>query len=307
MLMVKGWNLLILMLLTNSVFCAQPLGSEVSMSRADYILLWKQTAIDQMNLHHIPASITLAQGILESGSGNSKLAKEGNNHFGIKCHGWEGKTMYLDDDKPNECFRVYETGVASYEDHSAFLKKYKRYEALFELSETDYKGWANGLQQAGYATSQKYAALLIELIEELKLYEYDGGILPEATAPPVLVNSKTSSNVRQVQVNSFKRKYIIARPGDTYFRLVQEFGITFWQLYKYNEFKPTKDCLVPGDVVYLQPKKNRGKEKWVRIEKSISLRDFSQREGLKLDKLMKRNRIDSPDEPLPVGEKVILR
>jgi len=307
MLMVRGGNLIVFMLLTFSSVFANPMDSEVSMSRLAYVETWKQTAIDQMNMHHIPASITLAQGILESGSGNSKLAKEGNNHFGIKCHGWEGKTMYLDDDKPNECFRVYETGKASYEDHSAFLKKYKRYETLFSLPETDYKGWANGLQQAGYATSQKYATLLIELIEGLKLYEYDGGTLQQEATPTVLSNSESSSKVRQVQVNAYNRKYIIARPGDTYFRIVQEFGITFWQLYRYNEFKPTKDCLLPGDVVYIQPKKNRGKEKWVRIEKSISLRDFSQNEGLRLDKLMKRNRIDSPDELLPVGEKVILR
>jgi len=305
--MANGRNLLFLMLLTS--FLSQALGRdvEVSMSRLEYVERWKQTAIEQMNLHRIPASITLAQGILESGSGNSKLAREGNNHFGIKCHGWEGKTMYLDDDKPNECFRVYDSGDASYEDHSAFLKKYKRYESLFQLAETDYAGWARGLQQAGYATSQKYAALLIELIEELQLFTYDSHRPQEGTLPTVLAETSVESKGHKVEVNTYKRKFIIAVPGDTYYRLVKEFGISFWQLYKYNEFKSTKDCLVPGDIVYLQPKKSRGKEKWVRIDKAMTLRDFSQKEGLRLDKLMKRNRMDSPDELLSQGDKVILR
>jgi uncharacterized FlgJ-related protein len=305
--MVNCRILLLMMVLTS--FISQTFGkdAEASMSRLEYVELWKQTAIDQMNLNRIPASITLAQGILESGSGNSKLAREGNNHFGIKCHGWEGKTMYLDDDKPNECFRVYESGSASYEDHSAFLKKYKRYESLFQLAETDYAGWARGLQQAGYATSQKYAALLIELIEDLKLFTYDSNRPQEATSPTVLAETSGASKGHKVELNTYKRKFIVAVPGDTYYRLVKEFGISFWQLYKYNEFKPTKDCLVPGDIVYLQPKKIRGKEKWIRMERAITLRDFSQKEGLRLDKLMKRNRIDSPDELLSVGEKVILR
>lgn len=119
-----------------------------------------------MVTHGIPASITLAQGILESRDGNSRLAKEGNNHFGIKCHSdWEGKRIYEDDDQRNECFREYRNARESFDDHSDFLKK-KRYSSLFELDITDFKGWAKGLKECGYATSPEYAKLLIRIIEE---------------------------------------------------------------------------------------------------------------------------------------------
>ncbi|MCR9172812.1 MAG: glucosaminidase domain-containing protein, partial [bacterium] len=142
--------------------------------------MWKETAIRQMMDHNIPASITLAQGILESGSGNSALATKGNNHFGIKCHGWTGKKMYVDDDAKGECFRVYKDASDSYEDHSTFLKTYSRYAFLFEYDVTDYKSWAKGLKKAGYATSPTYPEKLIKIIEELDLDQYDSGMQLEA-------------------------------------------------------------------------------------------------------------------------------
>jgi flagellum-specific peptidoglycan hydrolase FlgJ len=139
----------------------------------EYIATYKKIARKEMKQHGIPASITLAQGILESGNGNSELARRANNHFGIKCtKDWNGKTYYIDDDKPNECFRRYRHAEASFHDHSAFLKN-KRYSDLFGLDREDYKGWAKGLKKAGYATNPKYPQLLINLIEKHKLYQYD--------------------------------------------------------------------------------------------------------------------------------------
>lgn len=139
-----------------------------------YIEKWAATAVREMQRSGIPASITLAQGLVESRAGLSDLAKEGNNHFGIKCHsGWTGGRMYHDDDAKGECFRVYDSAEESFRDHSDFLTGRQRYAALFRLDITDYKGWAEGLRKAGYATSPSYASQLIKVIEDYKLYEYD--------------------------------------------------------------------------------------------------------------------------------------
>jgi flagellum-specific peptidoglycan hydrolase FlgJ len=143
-----------------------------------YIQQYKDVAIAEMKRSRIPASITLAQGILESGNGNSRLATEANNHFGIKCKKeWTGRTLYEDDDAPQECFRAYPTAEDSYRDHSDFLMKSSRYAFLFDLTPTDYKGWAEGLKKAGYATNPNYPQLLINFIEKHNLQQYDGGEL----------------------------------------------------------------------------------------------------------------------------------
>ena len=142
-------------------------------SRGEYINLVKNIAIQQMEKYKIPASVTIAQAILESGDGNSDLAKKGKNHFGVKCHGWSGDKSYHDDDKPNECFRNYDNISDSFEDHSKFLKDNGIYKTLFDLDITDYKGWSQGLESAGYATSSKYAETLISIIERDNLFEYD--------------------------------------------------------------------------------------------------------------------------------------
>ena len=143
------------------------------MTRQEYIEKYKDDAISEMHRSGVPASITLAQGILESGDGNSKMARVAKNHFGIKCHSdWKGKTFIQDDDTKNECFRKYKSVLDSYKDHSDFLKR-RRYAALFELKITDYKSWAKGLKKAGYATNPKYPQLLIGIIEANELYQYD--------------------------------------------------------------------------------------------------------------------------------------
>lgn len=154
-----------------SFFCLYSVSSQ---SKSElYIKQYSELAINEMKEFGIPASITLSQGILESGNGESYLATEGKNHFGIKCHGWEGQEIYADDDKENECFRKYKKVQQSYRDHSEFLTTHSRYSSLFELEITNYKGWAKGLKKAGYATSPTYAEKLISIIERYNLQQFD--------------------------------------------------------------------------------------------------------------------------------------
>ncbi len=283
--------------------------STVPASKKEYVNLWSDIAVEQMMLHNVPASITLAQGILESGSGTSKLAIEGNNHFGIKCHGWTGKAIYLDDDEKGECFRVYDNAKESYEDHSKFLTENKRYNSLFELSISDYQGWANGLKTSGYATNPKYADQLISLIEELNLSEYDSQTGTSLASLNLLIDDLEASNnlKHSVLIKENKVKYVIARKGDTFYRISKEFEIGLWQLYRYNDFDENKDILKEGDIVYIYPKRKWSKKKFMETKRSMSLREFSQEEAINLKKLMKINEITNPDEILVKGEKVILR
>ena len=156
---------------------SQPLAAQMRKNSVyqQYFDKYSVLAVEQMKRYHIPASITLAQGVFESGAGKSRLAVMGNNHFGIKCHGWTGRTLYFTDDAPNECFRAYPSVRDSYEDHSLFLVNGQRYRNLFSLRPTDYKGWARGLKKAGYATNPQYANKLIEIIELYDLHRYDSG------------------------------------------------------------------------------------------------------------------------------------
>ena len=303
------------------------------LTSTEYIEKWKVTAIEQMNEYAIPASITLAQGILESGSGNSELAKHANNHFGIKCHkAWNGKTFYQDDDKADECFRSYDDASLSYIDHSLFLTSRSRYSNLFELRLTDYKSWARGLKKAGYATNPKYADLLITIIERYDLDQYDNmPNLPmemerereqkelktttDKEAPITVVaeveeNSIEVSeyNAHQVELNKYKVRYIVVHEGDTFYRISKEFDIALWQLYKYNELGK-RDVLKKGEIIYLDPKRSRSKKGFnvYVCPQEMTLREVSQKEGIKLKKLMKFNLIENPDESLSKGTKVILR
>jgi hypothetical protein len=151
--------------------------AQSGLTLSDYIEKYKDIAMEEMRKNGIPASIKLGQGILESGFGNSPLAVNANNHFGIKCHGWTGRSFYKDDDKPDECFRAYDDPMQSFRDHSEFLTGRPRYSGLFELDIQDYKGWARGLRRAGYATNPRYPELLIRVIEQNKLYEFDRLVL----------------------------------------------------------------------------------------------------------------------------------
>jgi len=164
-------------ILIASIVCATSTFGQKTMSREQYILAYQSIARAQMEKYGVPASIILAQGMLESGNGNSTLAVQGNNHFGIKCHNsWSGQKIYHDDDAKGECFRKYKSVEHSYRDHSEFLRGGRRYAFLFDLAPTDFRAWAKGLKDAGYATDPQYADRLIKIIEENKLYIIDRGV-----------------------------------------------------------------------------------------------------------------------------------
>jgi LysM repeat protein len=284
----------------------------------EYINKWKEVAISKMNIHNIPASITLAQGILESGSGNSKLAKLANNHFGIKCHSsWTGETYYQDDDTKDECFRKYQNASQSYEDHAAFLKK-KRYENLFLLDITDYKGWAKGLKKAGYATNPKYPDLLINLVEKYNLSQYDD--INYINSSPMIgkdsglnnsVNKKYDFDAIKLSTKHKLDKtgnsvpFIVVKQNDTYKKLEKEFGIRKWQVVKYNDLRKSHE-LNAGERIFLKPKRCKSKEEFHYVREGQTMRDISQLYGVKLKKLYKRNNLDQGAVPKG-GQKIYLR
>lgn len=206
---------------------------------AGYIATYAPVAQEEMSLYKIPASITLAQGILESGAGESELTRKANNHFGIKCHGWKGGGVYHDDDRPQECFRKYKDPKYSYRDHSLFLTERKRYASLFDLKPDDYRGWAKGLKAAGYATDRKYPDKLINLIERYQLYKYDGEVLGKTA-----VAYGKSSTVGQ----SSSREYVVQQ-GDTLYSIAKRFQLTVEQLKQYNNLRDNNIGI--GQVLYL--------------------------------------------------------
>ncbi|PCJ01434.1 MAG: hypothetical protein COB15_00490 [Flavobacteriales bacterium] len=285
---------------------AQP--AERRITREEYIETYKNDAIKEMMKSGVPASITLAQGILESGDGNSPLAVYAKNHFGVKCHsGWKGKSMRLDDDEKDECFRKYETVYESFSDHSDFLVTRSRYGFLFELKITDYKGWAKGLKKAGYATNPKYADLLIMLIEKNNLDQYDN----YAKVPPRKLSKTRSSKVlasskstRSIKLHN-RIKYIRAKKGDTFYRITQDFDMNLWQVFKYNDLNKS-DVLKIGDIIYLQPKRNKAKEKIHIVTKGETMRDISQLYGVKLKKLYKKNNMFVGTQPNE-GDQIYLK
>ena len=276
-------------------------------SKTEYVDQWKETAIQQMLESNIPASITLAQGILESASGNSSLAMNGNNHFGIKCHGWTGEKMYMDDDKSDECFRVYKSASESFADHSNFLNKYDRYAFLFAYEVTDYKSWAKGLKKAGYATNQKYPELLIGIIEDLELDKYDRTSI-EAMTPSLIVSTDSYSNKHEVTLHVNKVKYVVAKNGDTFYKLSKEFDLTLNQLYKYNNFDSKKDVLESGDVIFIQPKKRRGvlKKKEIVMTSDMTIQELSQSYAMNVKSIKKLNNFTDSTVVLK-GDLVTLR
>ena len=280
---------------------------ETQMSRKAYLEQWRQTAVIQQREYHIPASITMAQAILESGSGNSELAKKANNHFGIKCHDWKGATIYMDDDAKGECFRVYSSAEESFKDHSLFLTTKSRYAVLFQLPSNDYKAWARGLKDAGYATNPQYADLLINVIDELKLYELDETTIT-SLKPESLVVSSGLFSPHQVSIHANKVRYIVARKGDTYVRIAKEFDMGLWQLYRYNDSGQKKVCLIEGDIVYLQPKRRRSHvHETFNVTNAVTLSQIAQKEAVNIKSLLKLNKnITSEFQLLKSGSKVIL-
>ena len=283
---------------------AQP--AEYKMTREEYIIQFKEDAVKEMLMHGVPASITLAQGMLESGNGNSALATYANNHFGIKCHkGWEGPSYIQNDDAKNECFRKYPAVLDSYSDHSIFLRSRSRYNFLFELKTTDYKAWSKGLKEAGYATDPKYSERLIEIIEDNKLYEYDAICsLPNIMAAPT--NKKLSIGASTKKIMVFNNiKYIIVKEKDTFSKIISDYNIEPWQLRKYNDL--TRDeKLVPGQKIYLQPKRRKAKEEFHVVQKNETMHSISQLHGIKLKQLCKKNLLKQGEEP-KIGDTLWLR
>jgi LysM repeat protein len=278
------------------------------MTIEEYIRTYAPVAKREMRQYGIPASITLAQSILESNFGNSPLAREANNHFGIKCHtGWQGKGYYMNDDAVNECFRIYDSPEESFRDHSEFLRSRPRYADLFKLDPKDYKGWARGLQAAGYATNPQYANLLIRIIEERNLHQYD-------TADPELAAKlETKEDVIKVFENKILifngLKVVVAQPKQTITEIGTQFGIDYKKLKKYNDILNDDDTnyyLIPGSKVYLQPKKTKGFSVTHRVQENETMHAIAQKEGIRLENLFKLNLMKPGQEPA-IGETLQLR
>jgi LysM repeat protein len=328
--MFKVVSIAACMLCTLSVF-----GFTEEISRQEYIEMWREEAVYQMAAHGVPASITLAQGILESRDGNSRLAKEGNNHFGIKCHSdWEGRRIYEDDDARNECFRHYKNARESFDDHSDFLKK-PRYASLFELEPTDYKGWARGLKECGYATSPEYAKSLIRIIEENNLQEYDDQGLqyaernevpdrregtpkarlpikdtskqrkPAKTEPSEGRQEITIAGGHEILTSENRIKYVVVREGDTPESIAKEIDLNVLILNRFNDFD-SRTGLKAGDIVYLQPKRSKAAVKEHIAVEGETWFSISQKHGIKLKQLCKLNGA-SPDAPIDAGTRIQMR
>lgn len=202
---------------------------------ARYIYHYKAVAMEEMRTYGIPASITLAQGLLESAAGQSKLTRKSNNHFGIKCHGWKGQKVYHDDDRQDECFRKYRNPLYSFRDHSLFLTSRSRYNGLFELSPSDYKGWARGLKKAGYATDPRYPRKLINLIERYDLFQYDTKVLHNLEDSSELLQKWKSGGIeKDGPVNT--RNYTV-RDGDTLYSIARRFDMTVADLKALNDLR----------------------------------------------------------------------
>lgn len=293
--MAKGFHITFLIFLFSVLCFAQP--AEQKMTPEKYIESFKDDAVKEMLMYNIPASITLAQGMLESGNGNSDLAVYANNHFGIKCHrGWNGPTFIKDDDEKDECFRKYPSVLDSYTDHSQFLRTRSRYASLFELKNNDYKGWAEGLKAAGYATDPKYTKRLIELIETYQLYKYDRIEEVQNITATVLKPSIPEKFEAREILRFHLIKYVIVKPGDTFYKIAHDTDKDLWQLYKFNDLSPG-DQLIAGQKLYIQPKRNKAKESFHTVKKGETMKSISQLHGIKLKKLYRKNQMKQGEEP----------
>jgi len=299
-------------LMTISAF-AQP--SQQDFER--YVEKYKELAIREMQRAGVPASIKLGQALLESDAGRSDLARRANNHFGIKCNNdWDGKTFKKKDDDYNDegehiesCFRVYEDAESSYRAHSEFLrnpKKRLRYGPLFELEPTDYKGWAEGLRKAGYATSPTYSKVLIEVIERYRLYKYDHMTRLDKSDEPIANNSDTDLATYLVTNDV---KYVLAREKEPVAEIARRTQTSVQTLTSYNEnIEAATQELEKDTKVYLQPKRSayRGKETYHTVRRGETMFEIAQDYGLKLDKLYERNRMNTGME-VAYNEKVKLK
>ncbi|MEN0006393.1 MAG: glucosaminidase domain-containing protein, partial [Bacteroidota bacterium] len=305
------------------LFLTQLVTAQDNLRFLAYIDTYKEIAIQEMERAGIPASIKLAQGLLESSAGRSKLATEANNHFGIKCGGsWRGGTYYHNDDDYNDkgelipsCFRMYRDATQSYRAHSEFLRnpsKAFRYGRLFRLKVKDYKRWARGLKDAGYATAENYDEKLIDLIERYELYKYDRMSVEEAAEEEWIVvdeevreRPKPLKEFEVLETNDVK--YVVSTSEEDLAAIAERTAISLKYLQKYNEGL-TDGTISPGTRVFIQPKRNtyRGREMWHKVQKGETMYSISQLYGLKLERLYERNRMEEEMEPA-VGEQIKLR
>ncbi|HNS13044.1 MAG TPA: glucosaminidase domain-containing protein [Bacteroidia bacterium] len=315
----KSSSFLIALLIPAILFA----GEGRKISRSEYIAMYKDDAIRDMKKMGVPASITMAQALLESSDGNSNLARQANNHFGIKCSDWKGPGFIQDDDTKDECFRKYQSVLESYDDHSNFLRTRPRYAFLFDLDIKDYKGWAKGLKKAGYATEPTYAEKLIKIIEDNQLYLLDndtgGPAYASTDVVPVIEENKTREinriSVPSVEaVNAFESRrvkqnngvdYIVVRNGDTFHSLAIEFELGHWQLPKYNDMS-SRDALIAGQIIYLKPKKTTGEKSIITAKAGDTVHSISQAMGVKVKYICKYNDLDA-EQALKPGQKVYLK
>ncbi len=272
------------------LFCSfQMQGQRKNAAYEQYIKQYSDLAVEQQRKFKIPASITLAQALLESGAGLSTLAKNSNNHFGIKCHAdWDGGRVYHDDDEVGECFRKYIKVIHSYDDHSLFLTKRPRYAGLFKLDIKDYKGWARGLQEYGYATDRAYANKLIKLIEDYELYRFDA-----VSGPRYMPRTESGQTVRlqRAVYKSYGLLYVVARENDSFAKIADDLGFKEKHLLKYNEV-PEDFPLQKGDIVYLEKKKSKADKPHYDhvVQIGESMHSISQRYGMRMKSLYKLNK-----------------
>lgn len=299
-----------------------------------YIQQYKQIAIDEMIRTGVPASITLAQGIQESGAGQSELTQESNNHFGIKCKSdWTGDVVYHDDDTKHECFRKYNSGEESYHDHSDFLKNRDNYAFLFDIDPTDYKDWAYGLKKAGYATERDYAPSLIALIERYDLEQYTDVALQQSkqlspvaiTAVPAkaqndyafenpvsqndenktsVINDDNAINYPEGIFSINNTKVVFAKEGTSLFALATNYGIDYNKLLSYNDLDKA-DILTHSSLIYLEKKPKRGTKDFHIAEPNENMHDIAQEEGIQLGSLLTYNNL-SKNQQLKAGDKILL-
>jgi LysM repeat protein len=283
------------------------------MTREQYIEKYNEWAVMNMKRSGVPASITLAQGLLESGNGNSRLSREANNHFGIKCHDWTGEKVYYHDDRRNECFRKYNSVYDSYADHARFLSTRSRYASLFELKTTDYNGWARGLKKAGYATDHNYDRSMIDIVEDNKLFLFDkdgGGARSWGRS------RKSRSGDDGYVVDPFQShevhlnngvKYIRVKSGDTFSSIAKEFDLRDWELPRYNDLKE-RGRATDYNYLYIQPKRKKAHpdHEYHMVKDGQTMFEISQIYGVKLKSLYRLNNMPEGKNPRP-GDRLHLR
>ena len=288
---------------------------------SEYIAKYANLAMSEMQRTGVPASITLAQGLVESGAGESPLATLANNHFGIKCHGdWTGKKFYKDDDEVQECFRVYESAEASFRAHSDYLRQRDRYQGLFELEPTDYKGRARGLRKAGYATDPRYADKLIRLIEDYDLDRFDllGGPEPDVPAevqpePELTLRDPADTLYRERVSLSLSRPvferngvpYVYAIEGDSFASIAESQGLFLREILRFNDLKQ-EIPLEPGDIVYIARKQKNGEYGVYEVRRDgETLWEISQFFAVQLKKLRQYNAYRG-EGPFEEGDAILL-